>query len=72
MTVTRVLIHSARVTAPPAKMVSYAEVSIPLGTTTKPPASAIVSREERLVTRITQNGKSTPSTSRPSSSALPA
>ncbi len=45
---------------------------MPRGITTKPPALAMVSREERLVTRITQSGKSTLSTSRPSRMDLPA
>ena len=44
-TVTSTLIQSARVTCPPAKIVTYAERSSSRGITTMPPAALIVSRD---------------------------
>src|SRR5690606_41848698 len=60
--VTMTLTHTARATWPPEKMVMYADGSKPFGTTTIPPASLMVCREERLVTTTDHIGRSTAGT----------
>src|SRR5690606_12920639 len=70
-TVMMALTPSARVTRPPEKIAMYAEKSSPLGMITRPPASLMVARDERLVTTTTHIGTSTASTTKVSSAALP-